>query len=62
MREETRYLKGSEVISKRFGKCRVKHVCGDRVSVIIGDKPIGSSADYWMKIVNNEVRDWKDET
>jgi len=48
LREETIYEKGTEITTRRFGICRVKWIYDSGVSVILGDKKVGSSGDAYI--------------
>jgi hypothetical protein len=58
VREETPWLKGTEVIHPVFGKCRVHFLYDNKVSLIIGDKKIGATGDCWVRIKDGKWIDW----
>lgn len=57
LRAETEYRKGSEVISVSLGRCRVREIRGDQVSVVAAHKPIGAEPDAWCKVDKGVVID-----
>ena len=64
LREETRYVKGSEVMSKIHGKCRIRCILekDGLVSVVLDKRPVDYVTDFWMKVVDGEIVDFEKPT
>lgn len=57
LRAETRYRKGSDLVSASLGRCRVRQIERDRVALVASNKPIGAEPDVWCKVDNGFVID-----
>ncbi len=49
LREESYLNYGTRLFSSISGPCRVRHLYSDKISAILGDKPLGALADIWFR-------------
>ena len=49
LREESYLNYGTRLRSSIHGPCRVRHLYHDKLSAIIGNKPLGALADVWFR-------------
>jgi len=59
LREESYLNYGTRLRSNIHGPCRVRHLYPDKLSAIIGNKPLGSLADVWFRLdADGRVWEW----
>ena len=59
LREESYLNYGTRLQSNIHGPCRVRHLYPDKLSAIIGNKPLGSLADVWFRLdADGRVWEW----
>lgn len=57
--EETWLSFGTKLRSSVFGDCRVRYLGKNKLSAIIGDKPLGSNGDVWFRIMEDgRILEW----
>ena len=63
LREESYLNYGTRLFSSSSGPCRARHLYPDKISAILGDKPLGALADIWFRRdADGRIWEWHKDT